>query len=74
MCLAVPVRIISLEGNDAVLEIDGIRRHANVALIPDAGVGDCVLLHAGFAIRKWSEQDLREYHEILNETNGRSSG
>ena len=67
MCLAVPVRILSLNGNDAVVEIDGVRRHANVSLLPDAGVGDCVLLHAGFAIRKWSEQDLREYHAILDE-------
>ena len=65
MCLAVPARIVTLNGTEAVVDIDGVRRPANVAFIADAQVGDYVLLHAGFAINKWTEQDVREYREIM---------
>lgn len=67
MCLAVPAKIVELNGDDAVVEIEGVRRAANVALIEDPRPGDYVLLHAGFAIEKWSEEDVREYREIISE-------
>jgi len=65
MCLAVPARIIELHGTEALVDIDGIRRTANVAFVDDPREGEYVLLHAGFAIRKWSQQDVDEYREIL---------
>ena len=65
MCLAVPAKIIELHGPDALVDIDGIRRTANVAFVDDPKEGEYVLLHAGFAIRKWSEQDVAEYRNIL---------
>lgn len=64
MCLAVPAKIVELNGENAVVEITGVRRAANVAFIDHARVGDYVLLHAGFAIRQWSEEDVREYERI----------
>jgi hydrogenase expression/formation protein HypC len=64
MCLAVPAKIVELNGENAVVEITGVRRAANVAFIDNACVGDYVLLHAGFAIRRWSEEDVREYEQI----------
>ena len=65
MCVAVPARIVELDGPTAIVDIDGVRREANVAFIEDAAVGDYVLLHAGFGIRKWSEEDVREFRAIL---------
>ena len=65
MCLAVPAKIIALNGEEAVIEMDGVRRTAVVSFIKDPRIGDYVLLHAGFAIRKWSEEDVREYNEIM---------
>jgi hydrogenase expression/formation protein HypC len=65
MCLAVPARIIECDEENAVVEIGGVRRQANVAFIDDPKVGDYLLLHAGFAIRKWSEEDVREYQSII---------
>jgi hydrogenase expression/formation protein HypC len=50
-----------------VVELHGVRREANVAFLPDAVVGDYVLLHAGFAIQKWSRDDVAEYERILAE-------
>ena len=57
--------IVELEGNDAVVEVGGVRRRANVSFIPDVVIGDYVLVHAGFAIQKWSKEDVREYDEIV---------
>ncbi|HPF99989.1 MAG TPA: HypC/HybG/HupF family hydrogenase formation chaperone [Kiritimatiellia bacterium] len=65
MCLAVPAKIVELTGHDAVVELGGVKRAASVVFIDDAKVGDYVLLHAGFAIEKWTEEDVREYEEIL---------
>jgi len=65
MCLAVPAKIIAINGEEAVIEMDGVRRTAVVSFIKDPQIGDYVLLHAGFAIRKWSEEDVQEYNEII---------
>ncbi len=67
MCLAVPAKIIELDGDNATVEIEGVRRSSNVALIDDAKIGDYVLLHAGFAIQKWSEEDVKEFYELMSE-------
>ena len=67
MCLAVPGKIVELTGDNALVEIQGIKRAANVTFITDAQVGDYVLLHAGFAIEKWSEEDVKEYNDIISE-------
>jgi len=67
MCLAIPARIVELDGLNAVVELAGVKRQANVAFIEDAAVGDYVLLHAGFAIRKWTDEDVQEYNAIFQE-------
>lgn len=66
MCLAVPAKIIECSGDTAVVEIGGVRREANISFIDDARPGEYLLLHAGFAIRKWTEEDVREYRAILS--------
>jgi len=70
MCLAIPVKIVETDGVNAVAEVSGVRRDCNVALVPDVSVGDYVLIHAGFAIKKWSESDVAEYNTIMNEIDG----
>ncbi len=73
MCLAVPAKIVELKGDTAVVEIEGVRREANVAFIDSPKVGEHVLLHAGFAIQKWSEQDVREYDDLMREISSMDS-
>lgn len=65
MCLAIPAKIIAINGEEAIVETDGVRRTAVVSFIKDLQIGDYVLMHAGFAIHKWSAQDVREYDEIM---------
>jgi len=67
MCLAVPARIVELNGVSAIVELGGIRRETNVALIDAPQVGEYVLLHAGFAIQKWSAEDVAEFEAIMAE-------
>jgi len=67
MCLAIPAKIIELNVPNSVVEVGGVRRAVNVSFVPDVQVGDHVLVHAGFAIRKCSEGDVQEWNEIASE-------
>jgi hydrogenase expression/formation protein HypC len=67
MCLAVPVQVVSIEGNEAEVEIGGVRRRASIMLTPEAKVGDYVLLHTGYAINVIDEAEAQETLKILEE-------
>jgi len=67
MCLAVPVRVVSIEGNEAEVEIGGVRRRVSIVLTPEARVGDYVLLHTGYAINVINEAEAQETLKILEE-------
>ena len=68
MCLAVPMKIISIADDMAVAEIDGVRREASLMMLDeDAGIGDYVLIHAGFAISKLDEEAALETIALMRE-------
>jgi len=67
MCLAVPVQVVSIEGNEAEVEIGGVRRRVSIMLTPEARVGDYVLLHTGYAINVIDEAEAQETLKILEE-------
>jgi len=67
MCLSIPVRIISIEGNMADVSAGGSIFKAGLQMIGNANVGDYILLHAGFAIQKISEEEAEETLKILRE-------
>ena len=67
MCLAVPAKVISITGSNAMVELGGLTRQANVMLVPDLRVGDYVLLHAGFAIQSLNEAEAQETLDLLAE-------
>ncbi len=50
MCLAVPVRVISIKGEEAEVGSGGMTYKASISLVPEVQVGDYVLLHTGYAI------------------------
>jgi hydrogenase expression/formation protein HypC len=65
MCLAVPMLIVSIEGDRAVVENHGVEARVSLDLTPEAGLGDFVLVHAGFAIQTLTENEARETLEIF---------
>lgn len=68
MCVGVPMRIVSIEGSNAVAEIDGVRRAASLMLLDEeVQVGDFVIIHAGFAISRLDEADALETLELMRE-------
>jgi len=70
MCLSVPAKIVSMEGFVATVDVAGNTREADVSMIEDARVGDYVLLHAGFAIGRYSEEDALETLALWREMAG----
>jgi hydrogenase expression/formation protein HypC len=67
MCLAVPGKIISMDGPLGVVDIEGVELNVGFQLVPDAKIGDYVLLHAGFAIQIIGEEEAKETTALLNE-------
>ncbi len=67
MCLAVPAKIIELDNQMATVEVGGLTREASTVLLPDAGIGDYVLIHAGFAISVVDEGAARETIRLFDE-------
>jgi len=70
MCLAVPGKIVTKEEAVGVVDVRGNRLRAGLALVPEADVGDWVLVHAGFAITKITPQDAAETNALLDQMEG----
>ena len=67
MCLAVPVRVIEIEGQVGRVELGGVLRDISLALTPEAQVGDYVLVHTGFAISVLDEEEAQESLKLFAE-------
>lgn len=69
MCLAVPSKIIEINGSTAKVDVDGVIRQTSIMLMDDIKIGDYVIVHAGFAINKLDEeaalQTLEDMRNIL---------
>lgn len=67
MCLAIPARIVELEGDKAMVDAMGNRFKAKTTLLPKAKLGDVVLVHAGFAISLVDEEEAKKTWELFAE-------
>ncbi len=67
MCIAVPLKIISIKGKMGIGELGGVRRKISLMLLDKVEVGDYVLLHAGFAINKLETKEAEELLQLLRE-------
>jgi len=67
MCLSIPVRVISINGNMAEVSAGGTIFKAGLQMLENVNVGDYILLHAGFAIQKISEEEAEESLKLLSE-------
>ena len=74
MCLAIPGKVLEIEHNVqpvmARVSFGGIEKRICLEWLPEAGVGDYVLVHVGFAISKMDEQEAMETLQLLNEIEG----
>jgi hydrogenase expression/formation protein HypC len=70
VCLAIPMRITAIDGPAATIEADGLVQRTNLMLVPDAVVGDFVLVHAGFAITVLDSAEAAERLSLFDELAG----
>lgn len=70
MCLAVPLKLIEVNGSSAIGEAMGMTREVRVDFIEEPKVGDYVIVHAGFAIERLPEaqalEDLEAWEDVQN--------
>jgi len=69
MCLAIPAKVISVEGTSALVTIEDVEYKASLLLLADVQPGDYIMLHAGFAIEKVDAAEAEETLRLLNELN-----
>ena len=67
MCLAIPARIVEMQGDKAIVDAMGNRWRARTTLLPEAKLGDLVLIHAGFAISTIDEEEAKKTWQLLAE-------
>ena len=72
MCLGVPMKIISRDGDMVVAEVDGVQKEVGVQLLgEEVALGDYVIVHAGFAIAKldvaYAEETIRLMREVYSD-------
>lgn len=72
MCLAVPGRVVQVLGEDPTLrrarvDFGGIEKEVQLAFVPEAAVGDYVLVHVGFAIARVDEAEAHKVFEYLRQ-------
>ena len=60
MCLAVPMRLVTIDGNEGRAEVQGVGRNVRLDLVPAATVGEWLIVHAGFAIQILDEDEAAE--------------
>jgi len=72
MCLAIPGKIVSIRGEDPLermgkIDFGGILKDASLAYVPEASVGDYVIVHVGFALSRVDEDEAHKVFEYLKE-------
>ncbi|OGB45190.1 MAG: hypothetical protein A3F76_07085 [Burkholderiales bacterium RIFCSPLOWO2_12_FULL_65_40] len=75
MCLAIPARVVELlPGQQAVVDLSGVRKQVSIALVDDAQLGDYVIVHVGYAIGKIdpdeAERTLALFTELASTQGG----
>lgn len=67
MCLGVPLKIVEINGKEALGELNGVRKKIRVDLIENLKLGDYVMVHAGFALEIMKEKEANDTLRIFEE-------
>lgn len=66
MCLAIPARVIEiLEGDQATVDLDGVRKRISLALVEDVAPGDYVIVHVGYALNRLDPDEAQRTLELF---------
>jgi hydrogenase expression/formation protein HypC len=67
MCLAVPAKVLTISGATATVDMMGNTTTADISLLEGVTIGDYVMVHAGFAIQKYDEEEAKITLDLLKE-------
>ena len=67
MCLGIPMKVVEIEGNEALAESGGIRKNIRLDLLEDVCEGDFVLIHTGYAIEKLDPEEAQVTLDLLKQ-------
>lgn len=67
MCLAIPLKLVEIDGAHGVVEMEGLKRKVNLSLVEGVKPGDYVIVHVGFAIALMDEKEARATLEMIRE-------
>lgn len=70
MCLAVPAKVLDIAGSVARVSVNGVEREASLMLLPEAKLGDYVLVHAGFAMQIVEPDEAERIEALRAEMRG----
>lgn len=71
MCIAIPSKVVAIQGKMATIDVSGVRRDVSLLLLPEeAAVGDYVLVHAGFAIQRIDRAAAEDALKLITEIEG----
>ncbi len=72
MCLAIPAKIVSIDGVMAMVEVGGVRKDISLALVDDVIVGDYVIVHVGYALNRLDPEEaeltLQLFKQVVDKT------
>ncbi|KXB29808.1 hydrogenase assembly protein HupF [Dechloromonas denitrificans] len=68
MCLAIPAQVVELrEGDNAVVDLAGVRKEISLALVDNVAVGDYVIVHVGYALNKLDPEEAAKTLALFGE-------
>jgi hydrogenase expression/formation protein HypC len=73
MCLSIPAKIIEKNGDKGKVDIEGNILEVNFTLLPETALGDYVIVHAGFAIQRYDQEEALKTLELIKEAFGGNS-
>ena len=74
MCLAIPACVEQLiAGENAIVNLGGVRKEISLALVEDVAVGDYVIVHVGFALQKLDPEEAAQTIALFAEIGGAAS-
>jgi hydrogenase expression/formation protein HypC len=73
MCLAIPGRLVQKEGTKGTVDLGGLNKEIDLTFVPEAEIGEWLIIHTGFGLEIISEQDAKETIELLQQAYGNES-
>jgi len=68
MCLAIPSKIVKIDGDMGTVDVDGVKRDVSLLMLEEPQIGEYVIVHAGFALHTIDEVTAKESLQLLKET------